>query len=593
MSNELDIKSVIGQGYDEFWRSTKRYVVCKGSRASKKSTTAALKLIVRLMQYPLANAIVIRKTLGSLANSCYAQLKWAINRLGVGAFWKCTINPLQLTYLPTGQKILFYGLDEPQKVTSVTVEKGFLCYAWLEEAFQCEEEEFKFIDESLRGEMPEGYYIQWLITFNPIDSSSWLKSRFFDIPHDNVLAMTTTYKQNEWLSQADLEMFEEMRITDPERYKVMGNADWGIAEGQYFNQWDSSKHIIEPFKIPAEWVKFRSMDWGQAKPYAVLWWAVDYDGNLYCYRELYGWGGKPNVGTGETAKEVAEKICQLEKRSEKVQGGVLDNACWARTGVTGPTIEEEINMTMIKHKLIPFHKSSKGRIEGANAFKQRLIGNEMKDGSFKPAIYFFKTCYNCIRTIPMLGHDKHDAEKYDSSGEDHCFVAGTLITTRRGEIPIEKVTTDDFVLTRQGFKKVLFAGLTKKNAEVITVEFSNGKSLTGTKNHPIWCKSWWSLKIEKFVPLGDLFEFTSVLTNDGEEEIVMDKNFWIPNADVYNLTVDEEHEYFANGFLVHNCCDAVIYSCLSRPFSPMRAKMKRDSYDAWKGEEKKRSAWTY
>ena len=64
-------------------------------------------------------------------------------------------------------------------------------------------------------------------------------------------------------------------------------------------------------------------------------------------------------------------------------------------------------------------------------------------------------------------------------------------------------------------------------------------------------------------------------------------------ADVYNLTVDEEHEYFANGFLVHNCCDAVIYSCLSRPFSPMRAKMKRDSYDAWKGEDKKRSAWTY
>ena len=119
MNNELDIKSVIGTGYDEFWRSTKRYVVCKGSRASKKSTTAALKLIVRLMQYPLANAIVIRKTLGSLANSCYAQLKWAINRLGVGAFWKCTVNPLQLTYLPTGQKILFYGLISGSYKTSL------------------------------------------------------------------------------------------------------------------------------------------------------------------------------------------------------------------------------------------------------------------------------------------------------------------------------------------------------------------------------------------------------------------------------------------------------------------------------------------
>ena len=418
-SQELDIKSVIGEGYDEFWKSEKRYVVCKGSRASKKSTTAALKLIVRLMQYPLANAIVIRKTLGSLANSCYAQLKWAINRLGVTKFWKCTVNPLQIKYLPTGQKILFYGLDEPQKVTSVTVDKGYLCFAWLEEAFQVDEEEFKYIDESLRGEMPEGYYIQWLITFNPIDASSWLKSRFFDKPSEKVLAMTTTYKQNEWLSEADFEMFEEMKSTDPERYKVMGLAEWGIGEGQYFSQWNSSKHVVEPFKIPADWIKFRSMDWGQAKPYAVLWFAVDYDGNLYCYRELYGWNGKPNVGTGETAKEVGERICQLEQRSERVSYGVLDNACWARTGVTGPSIEEELNSVLIEKKLVPFAKSSKGRVEGANAFKQRLIGNELKDGNYKPAIYFFKTCYNCIRTIPMIGHDKHDAEKYDSTGEDH------------------------------------------------------------------------------------------------------------------------------------------------------------------------------
>jgi len=384
---ELDIKSVIGEGYDSFWRSKKRYVVCKGSRASKKSTTAALKLIVRLMQYPLANALVVRQTASTLSNSCYAQLKWAINRLGVSAYWKCTVNPLQMTYLPTGQKIIFKGLDDSLKITSITVDKGHLCWAWFEECFEIGEDDFNRIDESLRGEMPEDYYIQWLITFNPIDASSWLKSRFFDTPSENVLAMTTTYKQNEWLSKADLEMFEEMKKTDPERYKVMGLAEWGIGEGQYFNQWNSSKHVVEPFEIPADWVKFRSMDWGQAKPYACLWWAVDYDGNMYCYRELYGWGDKPNVGTGETAKEVAEKICKLEKRSEKVQGGVLDNACWARTGVTGPTIEEELDSVLIKHKLIPFRKSSKGRVEGANAFKQRLIGNEMKDGSYKPAIY--------------------------------------------------------------------------------------------------------------------------------------------------------------------------------------------------------------
>ena len=127
----MDIKEIIGQGYDEFWRSKKRYVVCKGSRASKKSTTAALKLIVRLMQYPLANALVVRQTAGTLPNSCYAQLRWAINRLGVDAYWKCTVNPLQITYLPTGQKIIFRGLDDSLKITSITVDKGCLCWCWL------------------------------------------------------------------------------------------------------------------------------------------------------------------------------------------------------------------------------------------------------------------------------------------------------------------------------------------------------------------------------------------------------------------------------------------------------------------------------
>lgn len=111
MKSNLSVKEIIGGGYDEFWKSTKRYVVCKGSRASKKSTTAALKLIVRLMQMPLANALVVRQTQATLKDSCYAQLQWAIEKLGVSQFWKATVNPLQLTYLPTGQKILFRGLS--------------------------------------------------------------------------------------------------------------------------------------------------------------------------------------------------------------------------------------------------------------------------------------------------------------------------------------------------------------------------------------------------------------------------------------------------------------------------------------------------
>lgn len=164
---EISLKSAVGGGYDDFWRSTKRYVVCKGSRASKKSTTAALKIITRMMQYPLANTLVIRKTGASLKDSCFAQLRWAIDRLGVNEFWRARVSPLELEYVPTGQKILFRGLDDPLKVTSITVTHGILCWGWLEEAFEIDEESFDRVDESLRGRLPDGYYIQWLITFNP------------------------------------------------------------------------------------------------------------------------------------------------------------------------------------------------------------------------------------------------------------------------------------------------------------------------------------------------------------------------------------------------------------------------------------------
>ena len=120
------------------------------------------------MQYPLANTLVVRKTAATLKDSCWTQLKWAINKLGVSNFWKARQNPLELEYLPTGQKILFRGMDDPLKVTSITVDVGVLCWGLIEEAYEMDcEEDFNKINESLRGQMPPGYFIQWTIIFNP------------------------------------------------------------------------------------------------------------------------------------------------------------------------------------------------------------------------------------------------------------------------------------------------------------------------------------------------------------------------------------------------------------------------------------------
>ena len=104
------------------------------------------------MEYPQSNLLCVRKTYRTLKDSCFTELKWAIHRLGVDAWWDIKESPLEMTYKPTGQKILFRGLDDPLKVTSITVEVGVLCWLWIEEAYEISSEaDFDTLDESIRG----------------------------------------------------------------------------------------------------------------------------------------------------------------------------------------------------------------------------------------------------------------------------------------------------------------------------------------------------------------------------------------------------------------------------------------------------------
>lgn len=191
------LPEIVGKGYGTFWRFKGRYRVCKGSRASKKSKTTALWYITNMMKYPDANTLVVRKTYRTLKDSCFTELKWAIHRLGVDVFWDIKESPLEMTYKPTGQKIYFRGLDDPLKVTSITVDVGCLCWMWLEEAYEISsEDDFNMLDESIRGAVPEGsgLFKQITLTLNPWNEHHWIKKRFFDAKKDtDILAMTTNY----------------------------------------------------------------------------------------------------------------------------------------------------------------------------------------------------------------------------------------------------------------------------------------------------------------------------------------------------------------------------------------------------------------
>ena len=247
------IREFVGGGYDEFWRFKGRYRVCKGSRASKKSKTTALWYATWLNKegYEKANLIVFRKTYRTIKDSCFTDLQWALERIGKIDEWNITLSPLEMTRKKTGQKILFRGLDDTLKVTSITVKKGCLCWAWLEEAYEVtKEDDFNVLDESIRGECPAPLFKQWTITFNPWNEHHWLKKRFFDNPDEETLAMTTNYMCNEWLDAADIKVFEDMRKRNPRRYAVAGLGGWGIVDGLVYENWkeEAFDHMSAAFR---------------------------------------------------------------------------------------------------------------------------------------------------------------------------------------------------------------------------------------------------------------------------------------------------------------------------------------------------------
>lgn len=289
--NKIWLPEIIGKGYYKYWHFKGRYRVCKGSRASKKSKTTALNFIYRIMKYKDANLLVVRKTFRTMKDSCFSELKWAIERLGVLEYWNCQISPLEMTYLPTGQKIYFRGLDDPLKITSITVSKGILCWLWIEEAYEItNENDFDVLQESIRGKVPKGLFKQITLTFNPWNEKHWIKKRFFDCDENkDILAMTTNYKCNEWLDKSDNRMFEDMKKNNPRRYQVAGLGNWGITEGLVYENFIEKEfdyiQIAKRDKIKAVF----GLDFGYTNdPTALFCGLIDLEfREIYVFDELY------------------------------------------------------------------------------------------------------------------------------------------------------------------------------------------------------------------------------------------------------------------------------------------------------------------
>lgn len=401
-TKEINLPDIIGKGYASFWKSKHRYRVLKGGRGSKKSVTAGYWFIYNIMKYPLANAVVVRKTFNTHKDSTFAQLKWAAKNLGVLDKWKFTLSPLEATYLPTGQKILFRGFDDPLKLTSITVDKGVLCWVWLEEAYEIDNEaDFNTFDESIRGEMPKGYFKQITITYNPWVNSHWTKTRFWDQEFPDTFRLTTTYKCNEWLDDGDRERIDNLQYTDPERYKVVGLGEYGIPGGVYFDEFRTDIHIIDSFVIPTHWRRYRTIDYG-LDMLACYWIAVDDHQKAYVYKELY----QSNLIISDAAQKI------IEFTNEKIYETLAPPDLWNRRQETGKSASE-----IFLDNGIYLSKSDNSRVQGWLNVKEWLKPYEDEQGITTANLVITKNCTNLIRCLPSVQRDEKNPN--DVAKEPH------------------------------------------------------------------------------------------------------------------------------------------------------------------------------
>lgn len=302
----------------------------------------------------------------------------------------------------------------------------------------------------------------------------WVKARYIDPAPKGWKIIPTEYS-NPWTKEKIIKerIFIPGKITDhnllgpeyianlqmsgsPALVKAWLEGDWNVVEGAYFPEFDGSKHVIDPFKIPQTWAKYRAMDWGSARPFSVGWYTISDGcnndiprGALVKYREWYGMKeGQINVGLKMTAEEVAKGIAHREGwEVTKLRHNVLDPSAFAESG--GPSIAERMWKMGVKFQPADNKRVGvRGAMGGWDQLRARLKGEDDK-----PMIYFFSTCTHTIRTLPTLQHDEMRPEDVDTDGEDHaadetryaCMARPYVRVPEPDEMPVEalKPTLND------------------------------------------------------------------------------------------------------------------------------------------------------
>ena len=403
----------------EFLAASEREVFYGGARGGGKSYAMLIDPL-RYCDKGSHRALLIRRSMPELRDMINHSQR-LYGQAFPGAKWREQEKEWRF---PSGARIEF-GYAE--NLTDVLRYQG-QSYTWIgiDELPQYPTPEiYNFLRSSLRSVDPE-IPVFMRATGNPGNvGSQWVKEMFVDPAEPNTAfdvnintiagnrSITRRFipaklQDNPYLMQTDDYMIMLSSLPDIQKKQFL-EGDWEAFEGSAFPEFNRAVHVIEPFEIPNNWVRFRSADWGYSSPACCLWFAIDFDNYLYVYRELY---------TQKVTADIFARQVLQQEYGEYMKYGVLDSSTWAKRGDVGPSIAE----TMIQEgcKWRPSDRSPRSRINGKLEVHKRLYVDP--DIQY-PGMFIFSNCTNLIRTLPLLPTDKNNPEDVDTHAEDHAYDA--------------------------------------------------------------------------------------------------------------------------------------------------------------------------
>lgn len=394
-----------------------------------------MKAILMCLRYAGIKTLILRKTYQELINNHINEMRGLLH--GIAKY-----NSSEKVFRFDNGSTIKFGycandgdLDQYQGAEYDVV--------FIDEAGQFQEMWIRKITASVRGanDLPKRFYY----TLNPGGPShGYFKRLFIDKVYnegedpEEYRFIQSKVTDNRALMMMQPDYIKQLQALPYKLRRAWLDGDWDVFEGAFFEEWTDDPahyqdrqwtHVIDPFDIPRTWTVFRGFDWGYARPFAVIWWAVDPDGVMYAILELYGMGREPNEGIKWTNDQVFREIARIEREHPWLKGreiqGIADPSIWAKES-TGISIYESSAAQGVY-----WNRADNERIPGWMQVRYRMQFDEQG----YPMMYVFTNCKHLIRTMPLQMYDEVKVEDLDTDLEDHLIDVVRYCANSRPIVP--------------------------------------------------------------------------------------------------------------------------------------------------------------